>query len=177
MKNSSLLLLALLFTFSACNSDDELKDRTQGIFNIDGERFELRCKVDGEDWFPTSTESNPFLGGLPFKVTYSDDGFNINADKKDTDGKLISSIYPSSSNGILNEALKGYVGSRYYSNWEFSGDCLRFDLSNTDDMTLIITDLDESLQRIKATFSYTAYNECGDSVMITEGYLDAPYQD
>ena len=163
MKNI-LTLTFLIFLAASCNKE--------AMPNEDQKHKTFRCKVNGETWTPSSSD---IFTVDPFDVNYyfkEDNHLDISA----------SSSINNQAIEVTSEILETDVENpiiyydRVFRDFNFgSNNCIYFELDTLQKNYVKILDVDTVNYFIIGEFEYTATNDCGDRVEITDGYFDVNF--
>lgn len=173
------LLFSIALFLPACDKENDMPEPEPGVFIVNGVKWQFSCKINGELWVPTSEENNPFGGGAPFTVWHDEDNYlAVTAKKVDSENILASAIFVSTLDFKLEEDfhLDRQYENTVFKNYMLEEDCVRFLFDKSKEDYIRISNLDYQEKRISGTFKFSGLNECGDSIDVTEGNFDAPYQ-
>ncbi len=169
----TLLAFALVFTCTNCNKEDD----TQPKHNT------FRCKVNGQDWEAFDSRGG---GGLPghsgvFDPTdlryYSDTrALGLTAVKHiEEEPEIRQGLRFSTRNTIIGSNTMIFKKNAFGDALKMAG-CQDYRLDTLKKRELIILNIDTNSFIMEGTFEFSAHNDCGDTVHITDGYFDLDYR-
>jgi hypothetical protein len=168
-----LLTLMMTLSFFSCEKDpleDCRKDPTCEYFI---------CKVNGERWEP-QCKGEPFFGGCtPWDVQYyRKTSGNLGMYIKNESIKQNFIFLTRNQKLILgnNKLYKDEFIQTFYADGKFSEGCKIFIIDTLTSSTLNITKIDTVDYFLSGTFHFTAKNDCGDVMTITDGEFNLPYR-
>jgi len=160
-----LFSIAILLLAASCNDDD---------MPVIDEHTMLRCKINGENWEPACGD---LFCIYPFDLQYykEDRWLNLTAGNASNNSALNGAIVM-----IVNDARIGenelIDNESLFHIQNHNNDCeLYEDLTPTFNSHLSISEIDTIDFFIKGTFEFSAFNECNDTIRVTDGVFDLKY--
>ncbi|HMW38776.1 MAG: hypothetical protein K1X68_05910 [Saprospiraceae bacterium] len=154
----------ILFMFSCCQNEDPCPTCFKDI---------VRCKVNGKEWVSNCASNDPLFGCNSIKTKYNNDppffeflAFN---DKLGDGFHLISR-----SSFKLLDTVNQYNYERSYYNKNKIDDCHGFSI-DTSVGFFIIKKFDSNSRIIKGEFEFECFNNCKDTISISDGYFALSY--
>ncbi len=135
----------------------------------------FHCKVNGQDWSP-SGGGGPFGGPSSLHATYYEDNGQFGfLNYRETDDPPVYQVINFVS---LNVTAGSSSLIRYGTVFKdrLNTGCVGYQLDTTANHDIFIEEIDRINKTIKGSFQFSAKNNCGEIVMVTEGYFDvAPF--
>lgn len=176
MKNALLLLAALLTLVASCNKDNAEPNPTcgeprAGCANCEWNVF--RCKVNGEDWC-ANCEDGPLFGCDPVDCQFYPEDNWLGILPKST-GDLLFKIYNFGDVSLTDTSIISFDDDIIF-NTALEVNCQMYNLDTISKYFIHIKDLDIVSKLIEGDFEFTAFNECQDTVRVTDGYFKLTYR-
>ena len=169
-----LFTLATLCLAASCTKNDDDIPEQENKHNL------VRFKLNGEEWKSFDYREGQIFG-WGFGATdlqYNPDGF------RSVTLRAVLELEDQSINQSINIKIRGdSIGNHeiIYRENEF-GDllnisgCWSYDLDTNTIHQLTILEIDTTINVMMGTFEFDAVNDCGDTVLITDGYFDLTYR-
>jgi hypothetical protein len=163
--------LMMTLTFFSCEKDpfeDCRKDPTCEYFT---------CKVNGERWEP-QCEGEPFFGCTPWDVQYSKNipSLDLSAKNEKRSQNILMIVHKTILKEGENKLYSDINIQTFFADGKFSNGCKIFNIDTLTSSTLNISKIDTVDYFLSGTFHFTAKNDCGDVMTITDGEFNLPYR-
>ncbi len=171
MKNMTFLfLLAILSIAAACNKDDDQPNYHEDI---------VRCKVNGVEWEAFDYTEGDIggwgTGATDLRYDENEGWLTMVAVRALEDQSINQSINISARPAqIGNNEI--FFKKREFKNWLNSSNCVYYNLDTLNHNEITIIEIDTINQIIIGEFEFSAFNDCGDTVYVTDGYFDIQYR-
>jgi hypothetical protein len=162
----------MTLSFFSCEKDpleDCRKDPTCEYFT---------CKVNGVRWEP-QCKGEPFFGGCtPWDVQYykNIDWLIINVRNETLENSALIYVNGQISNNTIHEIFTENNSPSTFFLKNTIDSCSNYKVIKGYNNFLEITRFNPDLKVINGKFSFTAKNNCGDVVTITDGEFNLPYR-
>lgn len=159
---------SIIFLAASCQTEDD------NPLNNQEAHTSLRCKINGTNWEPAGGD---LFSIYPFNLQYYEDtgGIELIARRNIQSEPSSQAIYLRTVfNEIdVEESIIGIDG--VFVNSELKSECTRYDLDTTELQYIRIMEIDTIDFFIIGEFQFSAYNECNDTIRVSEGYFDLKY--
>jgi hypothetical protein len=167
MKYCTLPFIFLLSLASSCQKED--------MPSTDGHKNIFRCKVNGVEWTPHCISD--FFGCSAIDCQYyrEDRAFEITVKREYSDGTIDQGLSFAKYNTVLGNNIitdKSIV----FSDLNNPSGCFSYTIDSTLSRIFTLIEVDTIEFTIMGTFEFTAFNNCQDTVRITDGYFNVEYR-
>jgi hypothetical protein len=170
MKNLIYLFGLYIIILASCDPDEPCPTCFEDI---------VRCKVNGKDWVSNCKSTNPLFGCSSVRCYYyykTDYDLSISS-VNDKDDIRIGMDQSSSDGGAkigLNTIEKGDF---VLNNSNLNGNCILFlDIDTSYNNKFEVITIDTINYIIEGHFQFKAFNNCGDTSTVTNGYFKTKFK-